>query len=235
MEERPDLLVLVPTRGRPANAQRLLTAFRETSRGYADVRFVLDSDDPTIDGYDQIPDFPFMTVQPAAHPGMVAALNAAAWHVLEHEQPAPYALGFMGDDHLPVTPGWDEHYVWNLRDLGTGIVYGNDLIQGEAMATQCAMTSDIVRALGWMCPPALRHLDVDLAWCAIGRGLDRLRYLPDTIIEHLHPVAQRAEWDEGYSRVNSEEVIAADGWAYWVWHDQQLAGDLDLIRKECEL
>ena len=44
--------------------------------------------------------------------------------------------------------------------------------------------------------------------------MQSLHYLEEVIIEHLHPIAGKAEWDEGYKAVNAEEVYSADAKAF---------------------
>jgi hypothetical protein len=135
-------------------------------------------------------------------------------------------LGFMGDDHRPRTPGWDAAYVEALTEMGTGIVYGDDLLQGERIPTQVAMTSDIVEAMGGMAPGGLVHMYLDDLWKAVGERLGCLRYLPDVVVEHLHPAAGKARWDDRYAEVNAPEVYA-DGRARL---DAWLAsGELDAV------
>jgi hypothetical protein len=143
---------------------------------------------------------------------MVEALNGAAGTYANgvFGMAPPFAIGFMGDDHRPRTKGWDAAYLDALHSLGTGIVYGDDLLQGRNLPTQCAMTADIVAALGGMAPVNLRHMYVDNFWRELGRNAECLRYLPDVVVEHLHPVAGKAEWDEGYTKVNAPEVFAQD-------------------------
>jgi hypothetical protein len=103
-------------------------------------------------------------------------------------------------------------------------VYGNDLLQGANLPTAVFMTSDIIRALGWMVPPSLQHLYVDDSWRDLGRSAACLQYLPDVVIEHVHPFAlgadhrPKAELDDGYRRVNAPGVYAADEAAYRAWH-----------------
>ena len=143
---------------------------------------------------------------------MVEALNMTAGHLPSHQ--AAFAVGFMGDDHRPRTVGWDKEYLDALRELGTGIVFGDDLYQGDKLPTQCAMTSDIVRALGYMAPPTLTHMYVDNFWRDLGTEADCLYYLPDVVVEHMHPIVGKAEWDEGHLRVNDRQVIDADEAAY---------------------
>lgn len=216
----PDLVVLVPSRGRPAAAAELVQAFAATSTADSRLVFVLDDDDPTLPAYHEA--LAALVPLPAGHttyimsapnePGtMVAALNKAAVAAGGSDW---FAIGFMGDDHRPRTSGWDAAYLEALHELGTGIAYGNDLLQRGNLPTQCAMTADIVRALGWMAPPVLRHLYVDNFWLDLGRAADCIRYLPDVVVEHMHPVAGKAAVDDGYARVNAAEVYTADEHAY---------------------
>lgn len=117
-------------------------------------------------------------------------------------------IGFLGDDHWPRTEGWEKLILDALPT--TGMCYGNDLLQGIALPTAVFMTTDIIRALGWMSPPGLRHLFIDDAWRALGYGAECMTYLNDVIIEHVHPFANKAPMDEGYVEVNSTEISNAD-------------------------
>lgn len=206
----PDLVVIVPSRGRPEAARELAEAFEATCT--ADTRLVVavDESDPTRSDYYQIlhggTAKAGMLIWPSR--SMVEALNLSASFAAVN--PDRFAVGFMGDDHRPRTIGWDALYADALRELGTGIVYGDDLLQGERLATQCAMTADIIRALGYMAPPSLTHMYVDNYWMALGSGADCLRYLPDVVVEHCHPLAGKAAVDEGYLRVNDSTMYARD-------------------------
>jgi hypothetical protein len=198
-----DLTFVVPTRGRPTAAGELLIAFDELCGGDTRLLFVVDSDDPQLPGYEAVvPD----NLLVGAHTNMVHALNAGAMSVVE----TSWAVGFMGDDHRPRTKNWDRRYLKALRELGTGMVYGDDLLQRENLPTQIAMTSDIIQALGWMAPPALVHLAVDNWWLTLGRFVGCIRYLPDVVVEHMHPVAGKAKWDAGHLRVNRPEMYGHD-------------------------
>jgi hypothetical protein len=222
-----DLTVIVPSRGRPEQCRALVQAFRDTCT--ADTRLVLsvDDDDPRCQDYIDIafggPGFP-VGVFTGSNRSMVEALNRAASEV------DGIAVGFLGDDHCPRTVGWDAAYLETLRELGTGIVYGNDLLQGERLPTQVAMTTDIVRALGWMAPPSLIHLAVDNAWLELGRAADFIRYLPDVIVEHRHPVAGKAQWDDGYKRVNAPEMYHRDLSEFDRWHREDMPSLVEKIR-----
>lgn len=225
-----DLVVIVPSRGRPHAAAELLEAFRDT-RTTARLVFALDEDDPTRGEYAKVvPPATAMIDTGAAPATMVRALNAAAVLRASGENP-PFAIGFMGDDHRPRTPGWDAAYLEALCELGTGIVYGNDLLQGERIPTQVSMTADIVRALGYMAPPVLTHLYVDNFWRDLGQAAQCLRYLPDVVVEHMHPVAGKAAWDAGHQRVNAPEMYDRDAAAYRQFvNDGHFSAAVDTVR-----
>jgi hypothetical protein len=225
-----DLIVLVPTRGRPDNLWQLWLAFTETCAASTLLVACVDDDDPELDAYrkvhaaacEQAPagdgDARFLLlIGPRLRLGGTLNRYAPYWATL-----APN-VGFMGDDHRPRTVGWDRQYIDALAQLGTGIVYGNDLIQGEALPTQAAMTSDIILATGHMLPPGLVHLWVDNAWLELGRALGAIAYLPDVIVEHCHPIASKAAWDAGYAECNTDELMDADRAVFEAWR----ANDLD--------
>jgi len=227
-----DLLVIVPSRGRPESVARVVEAWRATGAlDVAHLVWAVDADDPAIEGYRRaVPDepgsAPVARYEVPRWMSMVDKLNLAAADASEMY----WALGFAGDDHLPRTPGWAARYVEELRDLGTGIVYGDDRVQGERLPTQWAMTSDIVRALGRMVPADVEHLYCDNAVLALGRAAGCIRYLPDVVIEHCHPLAGHARWDAQYRRVNGPAQYARDRAAYERWLRVGLDADADAVR-----
>ena len=202
-----DLAIIVPTRGRPLNIEDLLFSLQETNT-VSDLWLVLDDDDPEIDHYTELG--AKALIFPREGKGMAKPLNKAAMHLLDQYR----HFAFLGDDHRPRTDKWDEFFIAELDLLGTGLVYGNDLLQGENLPTAVAMTGDIVQELKGMVPPGLIHLYLDNFWMQLGKDLGAFSYLGHVILEHLHPIAGKAEWDEGYKAVNAEEVYSADAKAF---------------------
>lgn len=155
------------------------------------------------------------TAGPGSH---VAAMNRAAGTLLGDCAPPgdmsdPIMIVKLDDDHWPVTIGWDVQYLNALDALGgTGVVYGNDLFQGERLPTVPGISTNIVRELGWYAPPQLQHWHCDDFWRELGQRSGRLLYLQDTIIEHRHPQAGKAQRDAVYAAGGENaERIAADG------------------------
>lgn len=232
-----DLVVIVPSRGRPEAAAELVQSFAETCSADTQLVFAVDESDPRQPEYWDAAKPIWPGILPHDNHSMVEALNWSAVALTAvptagvnqfggEPWSAPFALGFMGDDHRPRTKGWDQAYLDALRELGTGIVYGDDLYQGAKLPTQCAMTSDIVRALGYMSPPSLTHMYVDNFWLGLGRAAGCIRYLPDVVVEHMHPVAGKSEWTEGHKRVNDRAMYAKDEAAYLAYCSTQFSADV---------
>jgi hypothetical protein len=214
------MLVIVPSRGRPDAMAELVTVFGDTATGDTRLLFGVDSDDPQRDNY-LAPESGGLTgrvsVNVSRRAGMVGTLNRlAAMHADDYD-----VLAFMGDDHRPRTPGWDQRFADMLAER-PGVAYGDDLLQGEALPTSAFISSGLVRALGYMAPPCLRHLYVDNAWLDFGRATN-LTYLPDVVIEHVHPLAGKVEPDDGYREVNA--LHARDSAAYQRWRTEQWPTD----------
>lgn len=230
--------MIVPSRGRPQSVAEMHAAVVEADTTIAAMLFVVDSDDETWPGYEvsveRIGDKRILAMRlgqfPERIPGMVQSLNFVAEY---QARPAgPYAIGFCGDDHRPRPSAvpWDHAYVAELKRLGTGMVYGNDLFQGPNIPTQIAMTSDIIRALGYMVWPRFHHLYVDNMWKTLGETVGCITYMPDVIVEHMHPAAGKSQMDEGYARVNAGAVAEYDFGVYQEYITNQLPGDAEKIR-----
>ena len=209
-----NLVVLVPSRNRPGSIAELIKSFDETETE-SDLIVIVDDDEPQMDEY-LLLGCDVLMVQKQGK-GMAKPLNFAANLYADKYR----HFAFLGDDHRPRTKNWDVHFINKLDELGTGLVYGDDLLQGENLATAVAMTGNIVKELGGMVPQDMIHLYLDNFWMTLGKDLNALAYLPDVILEHLHPVAGKAEWDDQYREVNAPEVYSADKKAL----DDYLASD----------
>lgn len=231
-----DLLVIVPSRGRPENVVRLIGAWKATVRDDAKLFVVTDPDDPTADDYHGLQigadddRFGHIILDPRGERLRLGGILNYIGYAYACEPDVP-VLGFVGDDHLPRTEGWDTAVLAALHDLGSGIVYGDDLLQGQKLPTAVFMTSDIIRTLGWMVPPGLVHLYIDDAWRELGAAMGRLKYLPDVVIEHMHPAAQKASWDHRYAEVNAPEVAAADKATFDAWMAEGLPAAMAKLRE----
>lgn len=208
------LAMLIPSRQRPKAAWEAAYGALERAQGDTHIFVCVDGDDDP--GYHD--DAALMV--PGVHRcykstrhGLVATLNRWGWAAADGKlSTEPFThIGFMGDDHRVRTPGWD---LTLMETAGTGLAYGNDLLQRSLLPTAIVMHADIVRALGRMAPPTLWHMYCDDYWLALGRAGNGhgvgITYRDDVVIEHLHPAAGKAQMDDSYNRTNSPQQFEAD-------------------------
>lgn len=222
-----EIALIVPSRGRPHNVKRLAQAVTETA-SEVHLTIAVDEDDPDLETYrddhDGSDDPYVLHIGPRRR--LVGTLNELATQVEQRY------VAFMGDDHLPRTEGWDKRFLDELDQVGPGgIVYGNDKIQGPNLPTHVCMDRRIVDVLGFMAPPALTHLYADNFWMDLGNALGTLRYLPDVVIEHMHPLSGQGAWDDTYADCNSDDRSNTDAQAYAEYQSGHFPADVAKLKE----
>ncbi len=212
-----DVLVIVPTRGRPDSSVEFHKEFLAKSM-ISDLMFAIDDDDadsyPIIEGV-------LYEINPRM--GMNGTLNYVATKYADKYK----YIAFMGDDHRIRTFGWDIVMTEKIGSLG--VAYGNDLIQGQALPTAVIMSSKIIKAIGYMAPPKQKHMYLDNFWLDLGTRLNAIHYLEDVIIEHLHFSVGKSDMDSSYQETNDSAIYNADKVAYDEYLSTQMDIDIDKI------
>lgn len=233
------MIVIVPSRARPATVPRVAAAWADTNAwdAGAELLFAIDRDDPLHDRYhDEVQSAARRygesigaQVLPRWMP-MCDKLNRVARALANSG--TTQVLGFAGDDHLPRTPGWASRYLGALDGLGVGWVSCEDGYRDDDLPTQWAVTTDIVRAMGRMVPAPVEHLYCDDSVRDVATCADAYAYLTDVMIEHMHPVAGKAVEDAQYARVNGAAQYRRDRHAYREWSRRPdgLALDVEVVR-----
>lgn len=195
------IIICVPTRGARESLKKLISTWRETTSGLSTLLLGIDEDQLYM--YEEI--------QKELPPGSYVKLfDKVLPHCpkLELLSQQGMNLGYsiicsIGDDFVFHTKGWEEEVIaWQEREKG--ICYGNDLLQGAALATCAFIHSEVIKATGYICPPGLKSYRCDNYWTDLGIITHRIRYFPDIIIEHAHWSAkymdgtQKAQVDETY-------------------------------------
>lgn len=165
-----DLLVIVPSRGRPASIARLWDAMQATCQGGTDLLVSLDDDDPAHRSYPPGPAYQIL----AGVRGVVGHLNASADLVSGYR-----FTGTLGDDNVPRTGGWDTAIMDALGE--TPFAFANDLYPREpgSHPAHIFCRSGVVKALNYLAVPTLKHmfcvtpdtpvLTADLHWIPAGK------------------------------------------------------------------
>jgi hypothetical protein len=224
------LAIITPTRGRPQQFAELVKAVASRREVETVIWAGIDDDDPSDYGRAlsaNLTNHLEVTIELRRGPrrSLSAWTNDLTAEALNGPNPPKY-LASLGDDHRPRTYGWDRRLIEAIERLpGPGFAYGRDLLQDQNLPTAWVASAEAVRALGWMMLPACAHMCVDSAILGLGEAAGRIAYRPDVIVEHLHPLAGKANWDASYRESNADERYAADRAAFKAWRDEQFAAD----------
>lgn len=215
------------TYGRPERALECFKSWKATQSGYTDFWLVVDENDPLKSeygkGYDHI--YGIITA-PTMRRGMCDPSNYAAKFLSKDY----LAIQFMADDFLYRTPGWDVKFLKQYYAKHRKIIwYGNDLLQGQNLPTSYIISSDIVLALGYICNPIFDHLYIDNWVKKLGEETGILVYDDSVIIEHMHPGAYKAQWDNNYLEVQKCE--GHDRNQYQIWLSEGMEKEIALLKE----
>ena len=137
----------------------------------------------------------------------------------------------IDDDCLVQTDGWDEILYEPIKEIGYGISYGNDGLQGELLPTKVMISTNITKSLGFWCPTTLFHSYADNFWKRIGQDIDSLHYFNDVNMEHLHWINGKAPKDETYES-NTDELFFQDRSAYNIYLENNLPSDVIKLKDD---
>jgi hypothetical protein len=217
--------VLVPSRGRPASIARLWDAIQSTAAHPEQVRLLvrLDNEDPTAG------DYPLQYLDRIWYSTGPRIRLARSWNELARVAMVGGAthLALWGDDNIPITRGWDAAFVDRLAVEGPGWVYGRDGIWDGVpldghpghlvLPTATVMSIELYEALGWVSPPGLTHLCIDVAWRQLGLAAGCLFHETGVLIRHFHRIAG-APNDATYQEANDNpKQFRADNMGVQSW------------------
>lgn len=220
------ILVIVPTRGRKEQCERLLESFYETrTLETVDIAFLTDPDDQeTYEGFDRRDAF-YGILDPRG--SLSEKLNQAAVTYA----PVYDALFFVGDDHVFRNTGWDAAMLATLEGMGgSGVVYPDDKRRTDVPEIWLA-TSDVIEALGHFAEPSLKHYYLDNAWGELGKRTGLIRFCPGAVVEHLHYSREfETKHDKTYSETE-EKYGARDLAAFRQWQSMEMAYQASRLRR----
>lgn len=222
------LLVMVPTRGRRAGAQRCLESFAATvSLETTEIAFVTDPDDQeTYEGIDWSPGS-CAVLDPRAE-SLADLLNKTASAVIDDYD----VLMHVSDDCVFTTPGWDAIMLAALEDLGgSGWVYPDDKRRAD-IPEIWAVSRDVVKTLGWFYPPATGHFYADNIVADLGKRAGLIRFCREAVIEHRHYSVDPGTAHDATYREAEEKFGQADLAAFRQWQDGVAALEVALLRRE---
>lgn len=199
--------------------QRFLDAYKATVQGDTELLVVADEDEEDAYAGLVLPERAGFTLLPRMHLG--PKLNAVCVPEAERYR----AVGFLADDCVPETPGWDVLITQALA--APGIAYPRDHRRDD-IPEHPFVSSVIIAALGWFWEPSLLHYCADCVWADLGRAADCLRFVPEASVRHEHHSTGLSRRDRTYSE--AEVNGPADQAAYMTWRRHCMEGDADTVR-----
>lgn len=192
-----DLSLLLPTRGRVPLVQRLFESIVESTATLNRLEVVLYVDEDDAESRSIVhPKLSVVKVIGAPSETM-GGMNRACYEASRGR----YVM-LMNDDAVFRTQRWDIRVLEVASRFSDGIalIYGNDLDQGEAVPTFPIVSRTVCEVLGEICPRGYRNLHIESHLLDIFKqlaklGHNRIGYLEDVVVEHLHYSVGKAEPD----------------------------------------
>lgn len=132
--------------------------------------------------------------------------------------------GKIDDDMLPETPGWDS--ILPQAAGAWGFAWADDVLAGRAVCG--AFGGELIRALGFICCPAVKHFYADDGHELVAHDLGVGVYRGDVKVPHLHFSNGSAPRDQTYQ---DRPNVAADRRAFEQWKVSEWPAIRDRLRR----
>jgi len=195
---------ILPSRSRPQNIQRLIGSWGKTGASTG-VELCIDFDDPCREQYEAM-NMPQSWRLVVGQRGPLSAIYNAAYQ--RHKYLS--WMGFIADDVVPITNGWDTKLIEAAGSDGMAVPAGGHDPDG---APHFVLGGDLVRSMGWLSIPGLDRLYIDSAWQDIATDRGVLRRVPEVVLEHRHFSNKKARIDATYLKHRkAQDKIIYDNW-----------------------
>jgi hypothetical protein len=221
------IAIVLPVRdgglGRHNRLIRCLASYKEITEGLSDIHLLHDEDEchiyhPIAEQYPKIINY--------CIPTGISLMQKINVHALDIASKYKY-VGFVGDDIVFKTP-FEKTFIEHLSSVDYGMAYGDDMVWGQALATHPFITSNAITAVGFFGCPAVEHNYFDNYWQAIFSSLDKIVYLPEILMEHVHPIVGKEVADNIYKEI--ENKLQLDEIKFTRYMSNNLVEDLDKIK-----
>lgn len=183
--------LLCPTRGRPANMNRLWQSVKDTASNLKDIELIFYIDDDDLDSQ-----------QTAKGMGVSRIVGkrivlSEMWNKC-YEISKGDILMHCGDDIIFRTVGWDKMVEDEFKKVNDKIlfVYGKDGYSPDSFGTHGFISRNWVEVVGYFVPPYFSS-DMNDTWLNdVADTIGRKKFLPELYTEHMHPINGKGEWDQ---------------------------------------
>ena len=195
---------ILPSRSRPHNLQRLIDAWVCTGAS-TPVEICIDIDDPFRPQYESMEIPPEWHVCMATRQGLSGIYNDSY-----KRHPNAAWFGFIADDVVPITTGWDIKLIEAAGRDGMAVPVGGETTGG---CPHFVLGGNLVRSVGWLSLPGLDRIYIDTVWGDIAKARNVYHETPDVRLEHHHFSNGKALMDSTYKKHRkTQDKFIYDNW-----------------------
>lgn len=217
---------ITPSRERPEKLERLIESWRKTTSGLSDLLVCYDYDDHSYDSMIEKYDDVIWCLNEGETKSFLRILNEVAVNCCDQYQ----YLGFMEDDCIFETDGYEQKFIDKFNQLGPyGIVFANDLLRTPELITLPVLNSNIVKDLGFYCPKEFNCLWADNYWRDLATALGTEYYFEDIVIKHLHYSVENTNPDN--TSIAVDKFMSIDANLYHRYMNNNFHNDLKKLKK----
>jgi len=201
------LLIVFPTRGRRDKFFTTLDTYYSTLSDISSIHFHISLDDDDIemnrdDVREKLNGYLNLTYTYGEHLDKIPKFNRDIHSV-------SYAWDIViatADDMIPIVKGWDDRIRSDMlsyyKDLDGALFY-DDGLQHSKINTLPIMGRTYFNRFNYIWYPGYKSLRCDVEYTEVGFYLGKLKYIPEVIIEHRHPIKDKSKQD--YVHVNNHK------------------------------
>ena len=199
--------LLCPTRGRPENALRLAKSLLDTTADpeRIELLFYIDDDDKNEGQYLELLDKwlkekndPFAKCEVTIGP---AISISESWNTIAARAKGDLLI-MANDDQVYKTNAWDHRLDEEVMQYSDGVfcMWFEDGINGSGHCAFPIVSRVWYQTLGYFTPGIFKFIYNDTWLMELGKRCDRLHFISDIFVEHLHFTVNKSELDETYQR-----------------------------------
>ena len=200
--------LLCPSRGRPNDMERLIKSVAATATEPSRVEIMLYVDDDDPEKINYLVSHKNLSTDPKVGRLLNVdllvdePLTTPLINYILADRAQGDILVITNDDQIFVDNNWDVRIDEEAAKFPDDIycMWFNDGRYQEKICTFPILSRKWVDTLGYIEPFLFEHFNCDLWTWQIGQMIDRLHYIPDILVEHLHPDTGKAEADETTER-----------------------------------
>ena len=220
-----NLLVMVPSRGRPKRLDEFIKSFYDTKSYNTDVIFYLNEDDPKLSEYSKSD---YIIIGKRMY-------LAEAYNWIFDMYPKYDYYSLLNDDHHCITPGWDRKLIeiiekkggWGLSCCEDHLTDWKQFQHPSGMV----ISGNIPRTLGYMIWTKIQHIGIDCYFKELLAPLGLMYHTTDVVIEHRHWSNGKALLDENYKWVYNTDTFAYGMSMVAEYKKMQLSKDIEKIKQ----